>query len=79
MICIWLVGFSRSVCRGSNWYCKNYAYATEVRAYLQRLVDDGETKIVAVNLSELYLKRAGAVAEHHASRAGWSLAKVLGD
>jgi hypothetical protein len=68
-----------SVCRGSNWYCKNCAYATEVRAHLQRLVDDGETKVVAVNLSELYLKRPGAVAGHQASQAGWSLAKVLGD
>ena len=68
-----------SVCRGSNWYCKNYAYASEVRAHLQRLEDDGETKIVAVDLSELYLKRAGAVAEHQASRAGWRLAKLLGE
>ena len=68
-----------SVCRGSNWYCKNYAYASEVRAHLQRLEDDGETKIVAADLSELYLKRAGAVAEHQASRAGWRLANVLQD
>jgi hypothetical protein len=67
-----------SVCRGSNWFCKNYAYATEVRAHLQRLENDGETDVVAVDLSEPYLKRAGAVAEQQASRAGWRLAKVLG-
>ncbi|MDC3255777.1 hypothetical protein OAU93_00080 [bacterium] len=54
-----------SVCRGSNWFCKNYAYAFEVRAHLQRLEDDRETNIVPVELSELYLKRAGAVAEQH--------------
>ena len=35
--------------------------------------------IVAVDLSELYLKRAGAVAEQQASRTGWRLAKVLGE
>ena len=70
---------AESVCRGSNWFCKNYAYATEVRAHLQRLEDDGETDVVAVDLSELYLKRAGAVAEQEASRAGWRLAKVLGE
>ncbi|MGY8749675.1 MAG: S1/P1 nuclease [Pirellulales bacterium] len=69
---------AKSVCRGSSWYCKNYAYVSEVRAHLQRLEDDGETKLVAVDLSELYLKRAGAVAGHQASRAGWRLAKVLG-
>tara|TARA_B110000495_G_scaffold177612_1_gene169780 strand:+ start:1710 stop:2117 length:408 start_codon:yes stop_codon:yes gene_type:complete len=65
-----------SVCRSSSGNCKNYAYASEVRAQLQRLEEHGETKIVAADLSELYLKRAGA--EHQASRAGWRLAKVLG-
>ncbi len=69
---------AESVCRGSNWFCNNYAYATEVRPYLQWLENDGETDVVAVDLSELYLKRAGAVAEQQASRAGWRLAKVLG-
>ncbi|MDB4380666.1 hypothetical protein N9Z70_04680 [Mariniblastus sp.] len=73
-----VVADAESVCRGSNWFCKNYAYATEVRAHLQRLEDDGETNIVAVDLSELYLKRAGAVAEQQATRAGWRLAKLLG-
>ena len=66
-----------SVCRGSNWFCKNYAYAIEVRAHLQRLENDGKTNIVAVDLSELYLKRAGAVAEQQATRAGWRLAEIL--
>ena len=68
---------AESVCRGSNWFCKNYAYATEVRAHLQRLENDGETDVVAVDLSELYLKRAGAVAEQQATRAGWRLAEIL--
>ncbi|MDB4458533.1 hypothetical protein N9068_00585 [bacterium] len=31
-------------------------------SHLQRLEDDEETKIVAVDLSGLYLKRSGAVA-----------------
>lgn len=70
---------AESVCLGSNWYCKNYAYASEVRAHLQRLEEDGETKIVAVDLSESYLQRAGTVAAHQASRAGWRLAKVLAE
>ena len=68
---------AESVCRGSNLCCKEFAYATEVRAHLQRLEDNGETKIVAVDLSDLYLKRAGSVAEQQASRAGWRLAKLL--
>ncbi len=68
---------AESVCRGSNLCCKEFAYATEVRAHLQRLEDNGETKIVAVDLSDLYLKRAGTVAEQQASRAGWRLAKLL--
>lgn len=68
---------AESVCRASNLCCKEFAYATEVRAHLQRLEDNGETKIVAVDLSDLYLKRAGSVAEQQASRAGWRLAKLL--
>ena len=68
-----------SVCRGFNWFRKNYAYPTEVRAHLQRLGNDEKTSIVAVDLPELYLKRAGAVAEHPATRAGWRFAKLLGE
>ena len=49
-----------------------------MRAHLQRLENDGETDVVAVDLSKLSLKRAGTVAEHQASRAGRRLAKVLG-
>ena len=64
--------------RGFNQFCKNYAYATEVRAHLQRLGNNGETNVVAEDLSALYLKRAGAVAEQQARREGWRLAKVLG-
>lgn len=70
---------AESVCRGSNWFCKNYAYATEVRAHVQRLENDGETDVVTEDLFERYLKRAGAVAEQQASRAGWRLAKLLGE
>jgi hypothetical protein len=60
-----------------NWFCKHDAHAINVQSHLLRLEDDGEAKIVAADLSELYLKPAGTVAEQLASRAG-CVATLLG-
>ena len=66
-------------CLCSNWFCNNYAYATEVRPYLQWLKNDGETDVVTEDLSERYLKRAGAFSEQQATHADWRCPKLFND
>ncbi|MFT5301833.1 MAG: hypothetical protein ACI814_002645 [Mariniblastus sp.] len=68
---------TEAVANESHSACLVFVYADEVKAHLQRLEQAGETRVAEINLSQVYLKAAGATAKSQANKAGWRLGEVL--
>lgn len=63
----------------SEAFGKSYVYTPDVLAAVEAAKRSGAAKVETVDLSEAYLKAAGALAQKRAAFAVWRLAAVLNE